>query len=240
MDCIVICCFQPGLFINITCNNENIHIDSTMHLILNQFRISRGRVKRVLLKITKIYLQKILIAFRNLPKQKKQEYCHIIYEENFDLYTYNSPSNDLIWTFSWPFRPVVNLDCSRGFRPSPCALCAPICVEYSRVTPPCHRFCQRAHSECLKLMELFGVAWPEDMECSRCENHRFFMDHCFFCSIFKIICLLVHQFLRTFQSVYITYNFEQKFHASELFISLGIWNGMKKVEKEKHFYEENF
>ena len=87
MDCIVICCFQPGLFINITCNNENIHIDSTMHLILNQFRISRGRVKRVLLKITKIYLQKILIAFRNLLKQKKQEYCHIIYEENFDLYT---------------------------------------------------------------------------------------------------------------------------------------------------------
>ena len=67
---------------------------------------------------------------------------------------------------------------------------------------------------------------------------RVFMDHCFFCSIFKIIYLLVHQFLRTFQSVYITYNFEQKFHASELFISLGIWNEMKKVEKEKHFYEE--
>ena len=87
-------------------------------------------------------------------------------------------------------------------------------------------------------MELFGVPWPEDMECSRCENHRFFMNHCFSCSIFKIICLLVHQFLRTFQSVYITYNFEQKFHASELFISLGIWNEMKKVEKEKHFYEE--
>ena len=40
--------------------------------------------------------------------------------------------------------------------------------------------------------------------------------------------------------MYITYNFEQKFHASELFISLGIWNEMKKVEKEKHFYEENF
>ena len=90
MDCIVICCSQPGLFINITCNNENIHIDSAIHLILNQIRISRGRVKRLLLKKkqkTKIYLQKILIAFRNLLKQKKQEYCHIIYEENFDLYT---------------------------------------------------------------------------------------------------------------------------------------------------------
>ena len=89
-------------------------------------------------------------------------------------------------------------------------------------------------------MELFGVPWPEDMECSRCENHRFFIDHCCFCSIFKIICLLARQFLRTFRSVYITYNFEQKFHASELFISLGIWNEMKKVEKEKYFYEEIF
>ena len=38
--------------------------------------------------------------------------------------------------------------------------------------------------------------------------------------------------------MYITYNFEEKFHASELIISLGIWNEMKKVEKEKHFYEE--
>lgn len=26
----------------------------------------------------------------------------------------------------------------------------------------------------------------------------------------------------------------------QLFISLGIWNEMKKVEKEKHFYEEIF
>lgn len=127
-----------------------------------------------------------------------------------------------------------------GFPPSLCTLCSPICVEYGRVILPCRRLCQRAHSECSRLMELFGVPWPEDMECSRCENHRFFMDHCFFCSIFKIICLLVHQFLWTFRSVYITYNFEQKFHASELFISLGIWNEMKKVEKEKHFSEENF
>ena len=135
---------------------------------------------------------------------------------------------------------MVNLDCSRDFRPFLCALYAPICMEYGRVTLPCRRLCQRAYSECSKLMEMFGVPWPEDMECSRCENHRFFIDHCCFCSIFKIICLLARQFLRTFRSVYITYNFEQKFHASELFISLGIWNEMKKVEKEKYFYEEIF
>ena len=144
MDCIVICCSQPGLFINITCNNENIHIDSAIHLILNQIRISRGRVKRLLLKKqnkTKIYLQKILIAFRNLLKQKKTRILPYYIWRKLWL-VYNSPSNDLIWTFSWPFRPVVNLDCSRGFQPSPCALCAPICEEYSRVTLPCRRLCQ--------------------------------------------------------------------------------------------------
>ncbi|KAG8506328.1 Frizzled-3 [Galemys pyrenaicus] len=67
-----------------------------------------------------------------------------------------------------PFHPMVNLDCSRDFRPFLCALYAPICMEYGRVTLPCRRLCQRAHSECAKLMEMFGVAWPEDMECSRC------------------------------------------------------------------------
>ncbi|XP_063672331.1 frizzled-3 isoform X2 [Pan troglodytes] len=66
-----------------------------------------------------------------------------------------------------PFHPMVNLDCSRDFRPFLCALYAPICMEYGRVTLPCRRLCQRAYSECSKLMEMFGVPWPEDMECSR-------------------------------------------------------------------------
>ena len=144
MDCTVISCSQPGLFINITCNNENICIGSAIHLILNQIRISRGRVKRLLLKKqnkTKIYLQKILIAFRNLLKQKKTRILPYYIWRKLWL-VYNSPPNDLIWTFSWPFRPVVNLDCSQSFRPSLCALCAPLCVEYGRVTLPCRRLCQ--------------------------------------------------------------------------------------------------
>ncbi|RLV94649.1 hypothetical protein DV515_00013043 [Chloebia gouldiae] len=62
---------------------------------------------------------------------------------------------------------MVNLECSRDFRPFLCALYAPVCTEYGRVTLPCRRLCQRAHSECSKLMEMFGVAWPEDMECTR-------------------------------------------------------------------------
>ncbi|NXS99396.1 FZD3 protein, partial [Jacana jacana] len=66
-----------------------------------------------------------------------------------------------------PFHPMVNLECSRDFRPFLCALYAPVCMEYGRVTLPCRRLCQRAYSECSKLMEMFGVSWPEDMECTR-------------------------------------------------------------------------
>uniref|UniRef100_A0A6I8NBB5 Frizzled-3 n=1 Tax=Ornithorhynchus anatinus TaxID=9258 RepID=A0A6I8NBB5_ORNAN len=66
-----------------------------------------------------------------------------------------------------PFHPVVNLECSRDFRPFLCALYAPVCMEYGRVSLPCRRLCQRAFGECAKLMEVFGLSWPEDMECSR-------------------------------------------------------------------------
>ncbi|XP_069742008.1 frizzled-3 isoform X5 [Narcine bancroftii] len=42
---------------------------------------------------------------------------------------------------------------------------APICTEYGRITLPCRKLCQRAYLECHKLMEMFGVTWPEEMEC---------------------------------------------------------------------------
>lgn len=92
---------------------------------------------------------------------------------------------------------MVNLDCSRDFRPFLCALYAPICMEYGRVTLPCRRLCQRAYSECSKLMEMFGVPWPEDMECSRCEN-RIFYGSLLNVAIYLKITFLVHQFLKTF------------------------------------------
>ncbi|KAM6123303.1 frizzled-3 isoform 2-T2 [Pterocles gutturalis] len=44
-----------------------------------------------------------------------------------------------------PFHPMVNLECSRDFRPFLCALYAPVCMEYGRVTLPCRRLCQRAY-----------------------------------------------------------------------------------------------
>ncbi|XP_016381901.1 frizzled-3-like isoform X2 [Sinocyclocheilus rhinocerous] len=66
-----------------------------------------------------------------------------------------------------PFHPIVNLECSTEIRPFLCALYAPVCTEYGRVTLPCRRLCQRAKSDCYKLMDMFGVSWPDEMECSK-------------------------------------------------------------------------
>uniref|UniRef100_A0A8C6SL99 Frizzled-3 n=1 Tax=Neogobius melanostomus TaxID=47308 RepID=A0A8C6SL99_9GOBI len=66
-----------------------------------------------------------------------------------------------------PFHPLVNLVCSADLRMFLCALYAPVCTEYGRVSMPCCGICRRAKDECNKLMEIFGLTWPEDMECSR-------------------------------------------------------------------------
>ncbi|KAI1895822.1 hypothetical protein AGOR_G00110720 [Albula goreensis] len=66
-----------------------------------------------------------------------------------------------------PFHPMVNLQCSPDLRPFLCALHAPVCAEYGRMSLPCRRLCQRARRDCQKLLDVFGVPWPEDMECSR-------------------------------------------------------------------------
>ncbi|XP_026088671.1 frizzled-3 isoform X1 [Carassius auratus] len=66
-----------------------------------------------------------------------------------------------------PFHPMVNLECSTEIRPFLCALYAPVCTEYGRVTLPCRRLCQHAKSDCYKLMDMFGVTWPDEMDCSR-------------------------------------------------------------------------
>ncbi|XP_062857309.1 frizzled-3a isoform X1 [Trichomycterus rosablanca] len=66
-----------------------------------------------------------------------------------------------------PFHPIVNLECSADLRPFLCALYAPVCTEYGRVTLPCQRLCQRAKSDCYKLMDIFGLSWPEEMACKR-------------------------------------------------------------------------
>ncbi|CAJ1048926.1 frizzled-3-like [Xyrichtys novacula] len=66
-----------------------------------------------------------------------------------------------------PFHPMVNLVCSADLRMFLCALYAPVCTRYGQVSMPCRSLCQRAKDECNKLMEIFGLVWPDDMECNR-------------------------------------------------------------------------
>ncbi|XP_036398163.1 frizzled-3-like [Megalops cyprinoides] len=66
-----------------------------------------------------------------------------------------------------PFHPMVNLQCSPDLLSFLCALHAPVCTEYGRVSLPCRRPCLRARRDCQGLMDMFGVTWPEEMECSR-------------------------------------------------------------------------
>ncbi|XP_042186062.1 frizzled-3 [Oncorhynchus tshawytscha] len=66
-----------------------------------------------------------------------------------------------------PFHPMVNLQCSEDLRMFLCALYAPVCMEYGRVSMPCRALCHRAKRDCHKIMEMFGVAWPDETECSR-------------------------------------------------------------------------
>uniref|UniRef100_A0A8C5CE03 Frizzled-3-like n=1 Tax=Gadus morhua TaxID=8049 RepID=A0A8C5CE03_GADMO len=66
-----------------------------------------------------------------------------------------------------PFHPMVNLQCSPDMRMFLCALYAPVCTEYGRVSLPCRGLCRRSQSDCRGLMEMFGLAWPDEMDCSR-------------------------------------------------------------------------
>ncbi|KAL7862137.1 hypothetical protein SRHO_G00135780 [Serrasalmus rhombeus] len=66
-----------------------------------------------------------------------------------------------------PFHPMVNLQCSTDLRPFLCALYAPVCMEYGRVSLPCRSLCIHSKRDCQQLMDMFGVSWPEEMECSR-------------------------------------------------------------------------
>ena len=62
---------------------------------------------------------------------------------------------------------MVNLQCSADMRMFLCALYAPVCTQYGRVSLPCRGLCRRSRSDCARLMEMFGLAWPDEMDCSR-------------------------------------------------------------------------
>lgn len=69
---------------------------------------------------------------------------------------------------------MVNLQCSPDLRTFLCAIYAPVCTEYGHMTLPCRRLCLQAKSDCYKLMDVFGVSWPQEMDCNRLVQQQCF------------------------------------------------------------------
>ncbi|XP_078468592.1 frizzled-3-like [Lampetra fluviatilis] len=66
-----------------------------------------------------------------------------------------------------PFHPLVNLECSPELRPLLCAAFAPPCGGGSEGASPCRPLCRRVLALCSRLADVFGVAWPDEMDCER-------------------------------------------------------------------------
>lgn len=96
-----------------------------------------------------------------------QKYSCVAYDARSTNVTNVSSKLSLCLCASQPFHPVVNLVCSPDLRMFLCALYAPVCVVYGQVSLPCRALSQRAKEDCHRLMEIFGLTWPDGMECSR-------------------------------------------------------------------------
>ncbi|XP_055402465.1 frizzled-6 isoform X3 [Bubalus kerabau] len=65
------------------------------------------------------------------------------------------------------FLPLANLECSPNVETFLCKAFVPTCTEQIHVVPPCRKFCEKVYSDCKKLMDTFGIRWPEELECDR-------------------------------------------------------------------------
>ncbi|XP_061418380.1 frizzled-3 isoform X2 [Lethenteron reissneri] len=69
-----------------------------------------------------------------------------------------------------PFHPLLKLECSPEARTFLCAMFAPACAPPGRVVPPCRSLCGRVRDSCAELREVFGIPWPDEMDCGRLEE----------------------------------------------------------------------
>ncbi|XP_039089782.1 frizzled-6 isoform X1 [Hyaena hyaena] len=65
------------------------------------------------------------------------------------------------------FLPLANLECSPNVETFLCKAFVPTCTEQIRVVPPCRKSCEKVYSDCKKLIDTFGIRWPEELECDR-------------------------------------------------------------------------
>ncbi|XP_072118757.1 frizzled-6-like [Mobula birostris] len=69
-----------------------------------------------------------------------------------------------------PFLPLINLVCSPDVRTFLCSAFVPACTEERQIAPPCRELCEKVLKDCEKLMETFGISWPEELQCDRLED----------------------------------------------------------------------
>ncbi|KAM5280732.1 frizzled-6 isoform 1-T1 [Ctenodactylus gundi] len=68
------------------------------------------------------------------------------------------------------FLPLANLECSPNVETFLCQAFIPSCTEQVHVAQPCRKFCEKVYSDCKKIMDTFGIRWPEELECDRLQN----------------------------------------------------------------------
>jgi len=65
------------------------------------------------------------------------------------------------------FVPLIKMKCSPDLRFFLCTVYAPVCTIIERAIPPCRSLCESARSGCEKMMNSFGFAWPEALDCAK-------------------------------------------------------------------------
>lgn len=60
-----------------------------------------------------------------------------------------------------------SVNCNVHFKTFLCAMYAPVCTVLNHAIPPCRSLCTHSKAGCEELMQIFGVPWPEEFECSK-------------------------------------------------------------------------
>ncbi|XP_058031815.1 frizzled-6 [Ahaetulla prasina] len=68
------------------------------------------------------------------------------------------------------FLPLLNLQCSPDVHAFLCKAFVPACFEQTRVVHPCRSLCARVYEDCKKVIDMFEIGWPKELECSRLED----------------------------------------------------------------------
>uniref|UniRef100_UPI00398F7B00 LOW QUALITY PROTEIN: frizzled-6-like n=1 Tax=Pristiophorus japonicus TaxID=55135 RepID=UPI00398F7B00 len=69
-----------------------------------------------------------------------------------------------------PFLPLINLLCSPDVKMFLCSAFVPACTEKHQIVPACKKLCEEVLRDCEKLIETFGITWPEELHCDRLED----------------------------------------------------------------------